>query len=160
MSNHLSRRYFVGAVAFGGVAAALSACATPAASPTAAPKPAATTAPAKPTAGAATKPAASPAAKAATQAPASKQPTLKVKHGFIRGIFDGAYVLAARKAGVYERAGIDMVWVGEGYGFDVPTTLGYLAARTRRVRLGLLVTGAHHQPHHLAMARGEFAHRH
>ncbi|MCC7275906.1 MAG: hypothetical protein IT561_24770 [Alphaproteobacteria bacterium] len=26
--------------------------------------------------------------------------------------------------------------------------------------VGLLVTGAHHQPHHLAMARGELAHRH
>lgn len=26
--------------------------------------------------------------------------------------------------------------------------------------IGLLVSGAHHQPHHLAMAKGEFAHRH
>jgi hypothetical protein len=26
--------------------------------------------------------------------------------------------------------------------------------------IGLLVSGAHHQPHHLAMAKGEFAHQH
>jgi TusA-related sulfurtransferase len=26
--------------------------------------------------------------------------------------------------------------------------------------IGLLVSGAHHQPHHLAMAKGEFAHLH
>lgn len=26
--------------------------------------------------------------------------------------------------------------------------------------IGLMVTGSHHQPHHLAMARGEFAHTH
>jgi F420-dependent oxidoreductase-like protein len=34
-----------------------------------------------------------------------------------------------------ERAGLDMVWVGEPYGFDAPTTLGYLAASTRTVQL-------------------------
>jgi F420-dependent oxidoreductase-like protein len=33
-------------------------------------------------------------------------------------------------------AGLDMAWVGEGYGFDAPTLLGYLAARTRHVELG------------------------
>ncbi|HYM72604.1 MAG TPA: hypothetical protein VET89_06445 [Stellaceae bacterium] len=26
--------------------------------------------------------------------------------------------------------------------------------------IGLLVSGSHHQPHHLAMAKGEFSHRH
>jgi len=26
--------------------------------------------------------------------------------------------------------------------------------------IGLLVSGSHHQPHHLAMAKGEFAHQH
>jgi hypothetical protein len=26
--------------------------------------------------------------------------------------------------------------------------------------IGLLVTGSHHQPHHLAMAKGEFDHEH
>ena len=35
-----------------------------------------------------------------------------------------------------ERAGLDMAWVGEAYGFDAPTQLGYLAARTTRLELG------------------------
>lgn len=26
--------------------------------------------------------------------------------------------------------------------------------------IGLMVSGAHHQPHHLAMAKGEFVHTH
>jgi hypothetical protein len=34
----------------------------------------------------------------------------------------------------------------------------------RRVRglgfIGILVSGSHHQPHHFAMAKGEFAHPH
>lgn len=34
-----------------------------------------------------------------------------------------------------ERAGLDMVWVAEPYGFDAPTMLGFLAARTRTVQL-------------------------
>lgn len=35
-----------------------------------------------------------------------------------------------------EEAGVDMVWVAEAYGFDAPTRLGYLAAKTNRVQLG------------------------
>ncbi|MFE2278547.1 LLM class F420-dependent oxidoreductase [Streptomyces sp. NPDC059454] len=35
-----------------------------------------------------------------------------------------------------ERAGLDCVWVAEAYGYDSPTTMGYLAARTERVRIG------------------------
>jgi F420-dependent oxidoreductase-like protein len=35
-----------------------------------------------------------------------------------------------------EAAGLDMVWVPEAYGFDAPTLLGFLAARTRRVQIG------------------------
>jgi probable F420-dependent oxidoreductase, Rv3520c family len=34
-----------------------------------------------------------------------------------------------------EAAGVDRVWVPEAYGFDAPTLLGYLAARTSRVEL-------------------------
>src|SRR6266481_1263208 len=34
-----------------------------------------------------------------------------------------------------ERAGLDMVWVAEPYGFDAPTMLGFLAASTRTVQL-------------------------
>ncbi len=35
-----------------------------------------------------------------------------------------------------EKAGLDITWVPEAYGFDAPTTLGYLAAKTERVALG------------------------
>lgn len=51
------------------------------------------------------------------------------------GVTDGPRELA-RLAQDYERAGADAVWVGEGYGFDVPTTLGYLAAVTDRIQIG------------------------
>ena len=36
----------------------------------------------------------------------------------------------------YEKAGLDLYWVPEAYGFDAPTTLGYLAAKTNRIELG------------------------
>jgi F420-dependent oxidoreductase-like protein len=35
-----------------------------------------------------------------------------------------------------ERLGYDSVWVGEAYGADAATPLGWLAARTERIRLG------------------------
>ncbi|GGS00350.1 LLM class F420-dependent oxidoreductase [Streptomyces aureoverticillatus] len=35
-----------------------------------------------------------------------------------------------------ERAGLDAVWVAEAYGFDSPTIMGYLAARTERMKIG------------------------
>lgn len=35
-----------------------------------------------------------------------------------------------------EDAGLDLCWVAEAYGFDAPTTLGYLAAKTKRMELG------------------------
>jgi F420-dependent oxidoreductase-like protein len=42
----------------------------------------------------------------------------------------------AEQVVAYEAAGLDMVWVGEGYGFDSPTLMGYLAARTSTVEIG------------------------
>ncbi|GAA2626033.1 LLM class F420-dependent oxidoreductase [Paractinoplanes durhamensis] len=36
----------------------------------------------------------------------------------------------------WEQAGLDVVWVAEAYGFDAPTIMGYLAARTERVKIG------------------------
>jgi F420-dependent oxidoreductase-like protein len=36
----------------------------------------------------------------------------------------------------YEQAGLDIVWVAESYGFDAPTLMGYLAARTERLQIG------------------------
>lgn len=49
----------------------------------------------------------------------------------------------ARVVQDYERAGADAVWVGEGYGFDVPTTLGYLAAVTDRIQIGAGILNAY-----------------
>ena len=41
---------------------------------------------------------------------------------------------AADQVAALEAAGLDTVWVAEGYGYDSPTLMGYLAARTRRSR--------------------------
>ncbi|MUL40996.1 LLM class F420-dependent oxidoreductase [Streptomonospora sp. PA3] len=35
-----------------------------------------------------------------------------------------------------EKAGLDTVWVAEAYGYDSPTLMGYIAARTERVNIG------------------------
>jgi F420-dependent oxidoreductase-like protein len=35
-----------------------------------------------------------------------------------------------------EQAGVDVLWVAEAYGFDSPTLMGFLAARTERVAIG------------------------
>jgi F420-dependent oxidoreductase-like protein len=35
-----------------------------------------------------------------------------------------------------EKAGLDVVWVAEAYGFDSPTLMGYLAARTETITIG------------------------
>ncbi|MFJ3230614.1 LLM class F420-dependent oxidoreductase [Streptomyces sp. NPDC086787] len=43
---------------------------------------------------------------------------------------------AADQAAALERAGLDAVWVAEAYGFDAPSIMGYLAARTERMKIG------------------------
>jgi F420-dependent oxidoreductase-like protein len=43
---------------------------------------------------------------------------------------------AADSVVALERAGLDTVWVAEAYGFDSPTLMGYLAARTETVEIG------------------------
>ena len=43
---------------------------------------------------------------------------------------------AAKRVVELERAGLDFVWVAENSGFDSPSHMGYLAARTERVRIG------------------------
>ena len=35
-----------------------------------------------------------------------------------------------------EKAGLDTIWVAEPYGFDAPTLMGYLAAKTETVEIG------------------------
>jgi F420-dependent oxidoreductase-like protein len=51
------------------------------------------------------------------------------------GYADGFRRTAERAAGL-ERAGVDVLWVAEAYGFDAATQLGYLAAKTERAQLG------------------------
>ncbi|MGW1378357.1 LLM class F420-dependent oxidoreductase [Streptomyces sp. NPDC002446] len=43
---------------------------------------------------------------------------------------------AAEEAAALERAGLDAIWVAEAYGFDSPTIMGFLAARTERAKIG------------------------
>ncbi|MFD9367259.1 LLM class F420-dependent oxidoreductase [Streptomyces sp. NPDC060020] len=43
---------------------------------------------------------------------------------------------AADRAAELEAAGLDAVWVAEAWGFDSPTIMGYLAARTERMKIG------------------------
>ncbi|MCB0909269.1 MAG: LLM class F420-dependent oxidoreductase [Nocardioidaceae bacterium] len=43
---------------------------------------------------------------------------------------------AADQVAALEKAGLDTVWVAEAYGFDSPTLMGYLAAKTERVEIG------------------------
>ena len=43
---------------------------------------------------------------------------------------------AADQAVAFEQAGADIVWVAEAYGFDAPSQMGYLAARTQRIHIG------------------------
>ena len=50
--------------------------------------------------------------------------------------YAGDVVAAADEVAALERAGLDVVWVPEAYGFDAVSLLGYLAATTERVELG------------------------
>jgi F420-dependent oxidoreductase-like protein len=43
---------------------------------------------------------------------------------------------AADEVVALEQAGLDTVWVAEAYGFDSPTLMGYLAAKTETVNIG------------------------
>ncbi len=36
----------------------------------------------------------------------------------------------------WEEAGLDVLWVAEAYGYDSPTLMGFLAARTSRMEIG------------------------
>jgi F420-dependent oxidoreductase-like protein len=46
---------------------------------------------------------------------------------------------AADQVATLEKAGLDTVWVAEAYGFDSPTLMGYLAARTETVEIGAAI---------------------
>jgi F420-dependent oxidoreductase-like protein len=46
---------------------------------------------------------------------------------------------AADEVAALEKAGLDTIWVPEAYGFDSPTLMGYLAAKTERVEIGAAI---------------------
>lgn len=50
--------------------------------------------------------------------------------------YAGGFKESARQVTEMEKAGLDLVWVPEAYGFDSPTMMGYLAALTERVQIG------------------------
>jgi F420-dependent oxidoreductase-like protein len=49
--------------------------------------------------------------------------------------YSGGFKQAADTVADLERAGLDLVWVAEAYGFDGPSLMGYLAAKTERVQI-------------------------
>src|SRR5690606_28439024 len=53
--------------------------------------------------------------------------------------YDGNPRAAADQVAAWEKAGLDTVWVAEAYGFDSPTLMGYLAARTETVEIGAAI---------------------
>ena len=53
--------------------------------------------------------------------------------------YSGGFKEAAREVTEMEKAGLDLVWVAEAYGFDSPSLMGYLAALTERVEIGAAI---------------------
>jgi F420-dependent oxidoreductase-like protein len=53
--------------------------------------------------------------------------------------YAGGFKESAAQAAELERAGLDMVWVAEAYGFDGVSLMGYLAAVTERVEIGAAI---------------------
>ncbi len=51
-------------------------------------------------------------------------------------MYDGNPRATADQVVELEKAGLDMVWVAEAYGFDSPTLMGYLAAKTETLQIG------------------------
>jgi F420-dependent oxidoreductase-like protein len=50
--------------------------------------------------------------------------------------YAGGFKESAQQVADLEKAGLDVAWVAEAYGFDAPTFMGYLAALTERVQIG------------------------
>lgn len=49
--------------------------------------------------------------------------------------YSGGFKESAKMVAAYEKAGLDVVWVAEAYGFDAPSFMGYLAATTETVQI-------------------------
>ena len=50
-------------------------------------------------------------------------------------MYDGNPRDAADQVAAWEQAGLDTVWVAEAYGYDSPTLMGYLAAKTETIEI-------------------------
>ena len=50
--------------------------------------------------------------------------------------YAGGFKESARQVATLEKAGLDIVWVAEAYGFDAVSLMGYLAAQTETVQIG------------------------
>src|ERR1700678_2205097 len=53
--------------------------------------------------------------------------------------YAGGFKQAAREVAEMEKAGLDLVWVAEAYGFDSPSLMGYLAALTEKGEIGAAI---------------------
>ncbi len=49
--------------------------------------------------------------------------------------YAGGFKESAQKVAAYEKAGLDIAWVAEAYGFDGPSFMGYLAATTETITI-------------------------
>lgn len=49
--------------------------------------------------------------------------------------YSAGYQAAAQQVVEYEKAGLDLIWVAEAYGFDAVSMMGYLAAKTERITI-------------------------
>jgi F420-dependent oxidoreductase-like protein len=53
--------------------------------------------------------------------------------------YAGGFAESARQTAELEKAGLDVVWVAEAYGYDAPSLMGYLAAKTETVEIGAAI---------------------
>jgi F420-dependent oxidoreductase-like protein len=53
--------------------------------------------------------------------------------------YAGGFAESARQTAELEKVGLDTVWVAEAYGYDAPSLMGYLAAKTERVNIGAAI---------------------
>jgi F420-dependent oxidoreductase-like protein len=49
--------------------------------------------------------------------------------------YAGGYREAADTVVQYEKAGLDLIWIAEAYGFDGPSLMGYVAATTETIQI-------------------------
>ena len=50
--------------------------------------------------------------------------------------YSGGFEASVQRVAELEKSGLDLVWVAEAYGYDAPSLMGYLAAKTSRVEIG------------------------